>query len=282
VMVEKEKSGDAKCNAMWVDDGQQEGFWRFSIEHGEGMWIGVTLDDKFGPGYRLKGFLYGGPGNLSGGGSLAQSGWGPSLKAGDTVDMKVTLTEDSRLIVEYGRNGLNLGTAFDIQGWEAFQGQALRPVVCLGNKGDSVSITKVTAAQEFPTEGLVPAEDDINGDWVHKDDQSYSLCIKTIEGTSARVSAKVANNMWTSVKFEQETGGGKCSVQGPVASTMMMPPPHLQQLESDVGALLGSIVSITIEEGSILVVSSSDGKREEFVRDEKMPPATKSMINWLN
>ena len=101
---------------------------------------------------------------------------------------------------------------------------------------------------------------------------------------TARVSAKVANNMWTSVKFEQETGGGKCSVQGPVASTMMMPPPHLQQLESDVGALLGSIVSITIEEGGILVVisSASDGKREEFVRDEKVPPATKSMINWLN
>ena len=144
------------------------------------MWIGVTLDDKFGTGYRLKGLLYGGPGNLSDGSSLAQGGWGPSLKAGDTVDMKVTLTLDSRLIVEYGRNGLNLGTAFDIQGWEEFRGQALRPVVSLGNKGDSVSIAMVTAAQEFPTEGLVPAEDDINGDWVHKDDQSYSLCIKVL------------------------------------------------------------------------------------------------------
>ena len=88
--------------------------------------------------------------------------------------------------------------------------------------------------------------------------------------------------MWTSVKFEQERGGGRCSVEGPVASTMMMPPPHLQELERSVGAWLGSIVSISIEGGSILVVTSSDGRREEFVRAEKTPPATKSMINWLN
>ena len=92
--------------------------------------------------------------------------------------------------------------------------------------------------------------------------------------------------MCASVKFEQERGSGRCSVQGSVASkkqhSRRMPPPHLQELKGSVGALLGSIVSMTVGEGSILVVASSDGKREEFVRAEKRPPATKSMINWLN
>ena len=40
---------------------------------GGGMWVGVATEDRFGPGYGLKGLLYGGPGNLSDGGSLVQS-----------------------------------------------------------------------------------------------------------------------------------------------------------------------------------------------------------------
>ena len=115
------------------------------------------------------------------------------------------------------------------------------------------------------------------------------MYFQTIEGLRARISARVANNnMCAAVKFEQERGGGRCSVQGPVASTKRQRStrwqhllPHLQELEGTVGTLLGSIVSMTVGEGSILVVASSDGKREEFVRAEKRPPATNSMINWL-
>ena len=137
---------------------------RFQIEQGEGMWVGVTTDENFMWSYALKGLMYGGPGNLSSGGGLAQGGWGPTLKAGDTVDMKVNLV-DNHLTVEFGRNGFYLGKAFDIEGWPL--SGPLRPVVSLSGEGNSLTISKVTDMEEFPALVKVPAEDDINGEWQH-------------------------------------------------------------------------------------------------------------------
>ena len=95
--------GDSKGNALWVDGEGGPGEWLWKIEEGNGMWIGVAEEARFGPGYQLKvsslnsisvklplqGLLYGGPGNLSDGSSLVTGHWGPKFATGDNVGMKV-------------------------------------------------------------------------------------------------------------------------------------------------------------------------------------------------
>ena len=86
VTFKGEVKGDTKGNAIWMDSGDEikEGSrsWRFTIGSGKGMWTGLGTEERFGPGYRLKGLLYGGPGNLSDGGSLVTGGWGAEVCRG--------------------------------------------------------------------------------------------------------------------------------------------------------------------------------------------------------
>ena len=72
---------EKKGNAIWMDKQEGEGVhcWTFDISGGSGMWIGVGTEENFGSGYKLKGLLYGGPGNLSDGGALVSGHWGLSF-----------------------------------------------------------------------------------------------------------------------------------------------------------------------------------------------------------
>lgn len=109
----------------------------------------------------------------------------------------------------------------------------------------------------------------------------YCFPRQKMDGQSARVSARVANTMSCSVKFNGEGGG--CTVEGPVCSTLMMPPPDLQELESSVGEMLASLQNIARDGGHLVVsCSGSSGSRTKFVRAAKTPPATRDKINWLN
>ena len=129
VTLQGQTKGDTKANAMWVEAEaeSQSGCWRFDVKAGSGMWVGVAAEDKFGPGYSLKGLLYGGPGNLSDGGSLVTGGWGSKLAAGHTLDMRLRL-EGGSLTLEFCHNNNYLGPAFHIEGWSW---GVPRPVVSL-------------------------------------------------------------------------------------------------------------------------------------------------------
>ena len=96
---------------------------------GEGMWLGLATEHRFGPGYKLAGLLFGGPGNLSDGGALVTGKidrrnkrpalnftgkWGPKLRDRDRLGMKLEV-KAGRALVSFSRNGTGLGTAFDIQ-----------------------------------------------------------------------------------------------------------------------------------------------------------------------
>ena len=64
------------ANAMWIDHSEDSDctVWRFEIKVGDGMWVGVATEEGLAHDYRLKGLMYGGPGNLSDGGSLSVMG----------------------------------------------------------------------------------------------------------------------------------------------------------------------------------------------------------------
>ena len=71
--VTKDQSGGHQFNAIWIDEVESNvAVWRFKITQGKGIWIGVGTEDGFAESYRIKGLLFGGPGNLSDGGALVK------------------------------------------------------------------------------------------------------------------------------------------------------------------------------------------------------------------
>jgi hypothetical protein len=80
-------AGSQVYNALWKngdgDTGIQNGkaYWKVTCEKLEdSLFVGVTDQEKFGKGWGCKGLLYGG--NLSDGGSLLVSNFGPWPKTG--------------------------------------------------------------------------------------------------------------------------------------------------------------------------------------------------------
>jgi hypothetical protein len=49
------------------------------------LFVGLTTPSKFKKGYGLRGYMYGGPGNLADGSALLKGHWGPEFKSGDKV-----------------------------------------------------------------------------------------------------------------------------------------------------------------------------------------------------
>ena len=73
VSVTMDKSGSPNFNAIWIDEVESSvAVWRFNIHQGQGIWIGVGTEDRFATSYRIKGLLFGGPGNLSDGRRLVK------------------------------------------------------------------------------------------------------------------------------------------------------------------------------------------------------------------
>ena len=217
VTLQGQVKGDAKANAMWME--QESACWRFEIKSGGGMWVGVALEEKFGAGYGMKGLLYGGPGNLSDGGSLVTGGWGPQLQAGDTVDMMVTQSGDN-LKMGFSHNNSYLGTAFNIDGWT---GGAPRPVVSLSSTSDSVSISNI-GSDSFTRNTVPVPSDKLTGSWVTND---YSLSLSEAGAHMFRMSIgiKAGNNKSGRIKRAED---GTWSLMEPMMSTMMLPSPETQ------------------------------------------------------
>jgi len=273
-----EVKGDTKGNAIWMDSGDEikEGYrsWRFNIGSGKGTWIGLGTEDKFGPGYRLKGLLYGGPGNLSDGGSLVTGGWGPRLAQGDTVDMRMTLIGGS-LRLEFGLNNSYLGTAFTIDNWT--WGQA-RPVVSLSSAGARVTISKLEEEQ-FPVRVATSPSDVVTGKWTCVS-EDYSLCLSQMEGSSSMMglSVRVGNSMNCKIEARED---GSWAMAGPAMTTQMMPSPEVHELEQRVFSLFSGISGIS-RAGAELRVSFRSGEIHCYQTQARPGPATRERVNWMN
>jgi len=264
-------SGAKKANAIFLGEGAAGvSCWEFNIQAGQGLWVGLATEDNFGSGYKLKGLLYGGPGNLSDGGALLKGKWGPKFGPGDKIKMRLDVASDSASVA-FAKNNEGLGTAFDIQGWTG--GSSLRPVVSFDASGQSVEISSVPAGGEDSFCASLTGGSGIAGSWC----QEGEACRLTVEeGGSGeyRVSAKVANTMSCQVRQE----GGKM-VAGPVMSTQMMPPPHLQEKEGQMNQLLGGLSAME-REGDCLKVTSGD-RHELFQRAPAGEPVVKENIKWI-
>ena len=264
----------AMANAMWMEVGPNEdsgcSVWRFKMTSGGGMWVGVCTEDGLGPSYSLRGLMYGGPGNLSEGGCLVTPGWGPSLREGDTVDMKTTVSAD-RVTVEYGRNGFYLGVAFDISGWT---GPPLRPAVRLHN-GNSLTISKVEPS-EFPQTEQKLGDDVVNGLW-KSEDGSYHLGVSMdLEKGLCGIDASVCNSFSCGLKFDHERG---VWVSNGICDTTLVDDPETEALEGRVMGILESISKICRSGPQLVITTETDTHR--FNIADKPGPATRDKIRWM-
>ena len=266
------KGSEKKGNAMWMDEKVGEGVhcWSFDIIGGKGMWLGVCTEEHFGAGYKLKGLMYGGPGNLSDGGALITGQWGPKFGEGDKIGMRLEVAGDITTL-SFSKNGAGLGVAYDIRGWV---GGPLRPVVSLDSPEQRVVISSMEACgveTMAPASGPPPG---IAGSWQHQGEQCH-LSVEEEGPGLWRVGMKVGNSMGCTVTERD----GVFSA-GPVRSTMMMPPPELQAVETSFTQLLSGITSLA-RDGDSLVVAAVD-RVERFSVAPGSTPATKDRVRWIN
>jgi len=255
-----------KANAIWSTGGS--GCWDFKVSGKSGTWLGLCSKDHFGAGYGIKGLFYGGPGNLSDGNSLVTGHWGPKFGDGDVIRMRAEHS-GQRTVVSFSKNGAGLGTAFDLQGWG--KGESLCPAVSMDSEGQSVTITQIDMPEGSSMEASTIVSPGVEGSWEGR----FKLDIAKEGANAWRVSAKVGNNMSCLVQQGQD---GKLK-SGPVMSTKMMPPPHLQELEREVTGILTSLVSWR-RDGDNLVLVHAAG--EEKLSAAKGPgPASLDNINWI-
>ena len=263
--------GGKKANAMWVEGQGGAGQWTFTLgPSGQGgVRIGVAEEERFGPGYKVKGLMFGGPGNLSDGSALVAGHWGPKVEAGDRLDMRLELNE--AVVLSFRHNGKPLGAAFHISNWT---GGALRPVVSLSSKEQEISIAASSlSAEDFALRPGSDNGDTLEGKWTAED---LEVMFAKENPSSWRFSAKVANSISASVT---RTEGGGWSV-GSVISTQMMPPPHLESKERAFTTLLTNLTDLRLEGTNLALVARESV--QILSPAVPPPPVTREKIRWLN
>lgn len=127
--IERPKKGDSPIVAL-CDVAFAGGTHYFEVEvlqTSGGIFLGVTTKAGFKSGYKLKGLLYGGPGNLSGGGSLLRGGFGQEIRTGDVIGVEIQLDDPSSVSLSLSHNAKYLGVAF--AGCKRESGSPIFPVV---------------------------------------------------------------------------------------------------------------------------------------------------------
>lgn len=185
--------------------------------------------------------------------------------------MYVESTTD-HLKIAYSRNGAGLGIAFDIQGWN---GDAVYPAVSLQEPGQVITINELKDIPDISR--FLPSfiSPDIEGKW----EGICPLTISHIQGEEYRVSAKPANSINCLVQISSTDGAVLSS--GRQMSTMMMPPPDVAVLESEVSQLLSSLTAIK-RDGLQLILEGQNQQRHIFDPVLTPPVVLKNMVHWLN
>mmetsp|Transcript_32047 Transcript_32047/g.90907 ORF Transcript_32047/g.90907 Transcript_32047/m.90907 type:complete len:304 (-) Transcript_32047:290-1201(-) len=281
-----EAKGDSKCNAMWKGDDPDgvtagEHYWVFKVMSGSGTWVGITTEAKFGPGYKCKGAMYGGPGNTSDGGGLVQGQFGEDVKEGDELGVLLSVgsTPDRTLSVFFFHNGRPLGEAFRIAQPDP---APLFPVVGFKTSPEKVAITKCVPPEH--RERALPKFEGLEGHFslrscVAADGKELTFPDVSIQvhaqGSGYSLSVKAGNVLGGMVSPTSE-GGWK---GGPVRSTMMMCE-ETAEVEQFLSAALQNLNKFEGTDNAITVEAPGTGTAVFERRDPPAPsPSSQDMLS---
>ena len=203
--------------------------------------VGITNELFFGQGYGIRGFFYGG--SLSDGRDVVRGYFGPSLKTGDNLYMKLNIAHEqiegeskTTQRVTLVLNDKMIGIAYKIEinrewwSWEDNDENAkkkLRPTVLLRSPGDKVCFQQISQT-DFNAHPTHHTADDITGDWEHSDtDPKMSVKIeqdsedKTLYHVNLHAGGNILfggiakrNNKWESGAFASTRVGVPQEVLG--------------------------------------------------------------------
>mmetsp|Transcript_7708 Transcript_7708/g.13945 ORF Transcript_7708/g.13945 Transcript_7708/m.13945 type:complete len:396 (+) Transcript_7708:103-1290(+) len=265
-----EPNKDSKANALCLV-GFSEGVEYFEIEQveGEGAFIGVTTKDGLAPGYKVKGLMYGGPGNLTNGSGGLRTRYGDGVKKGTVVGVTVDLTDAESVAVTFWDGDKCLGEAF--RGCPRAAGAAVYPVVSAKKAGDKFKLSlrrmprvQDTSTPPHPAHGswdltrvcigggadydLGPAKG-LKGKGAGKGGQGaivMRLAQSPSDARHFRLSLSGGNTLMTGVTLTVGADGTETLQVGPVAGTMVMAPPELMALDQLLSPALPQVTSWTI------------------------------------
>eukprot|EP00928_Gymnodinium_smaydae_P046649 TRINITY_DN31092_c0_g1_i1.p1 TRINITY_DN31092_c0_g1~~TRINITY_DN31092_c0_g1_i1.p1 ORF type:complete len:381 (-),score=56.10 TRINITY_DN31092_c0_g1_i1:139-1281(-) len=255
----EEKKGDSKFNAL-CDVPFTSGTAYFEVEvlSGDGAWVGVTTKAGFGPGYKLKGLMFGGPGNLSNGSGGLVTGFADQVKTGDIIGVDLDLSNQDTVDVTFWQSGKCLGKAF--AACPRPSGAAVFPVVSGKSVGDSfrLSLRKKTPVFNPPPQHGAVGKWQLQRLQLGGDDVDVAAAyggrggmlkmqVKASTGNTFTLSMRVCNAMNTTATVTSSSDG-ETIVIAPPMSTMMMGPPALMDLEQRIGAALPSATSWSVRD----------------------------------
>jgi len=276
---------DSKVNALY-----SKGDWSFSpgsdkvkcfqitIVDGQSVSVGVTTQGKFGKGYATKGLLY--HGNLSSGAALVESNWGPSLKPGDVVVVRLSV-EGVHILLHYFLNGRALGCAFK-ELVSDLSGEKLYPLVCFkgkipekaafANVSDADAQSKYAALEREHEIIYEPSEDDkFKGSWVSKSikDEATDKCQLTISKDKYEGSLLLLARVGNSIRTKVSKIDGVWHGDGRVSQTLMMPPEELAETENQITEIMNCLEGMEVSSSEELTISSKNNAcgKAVFVKD---------------
>mmetsp|Transcript_2632 Transcript_2632/g.6909 ORF Transcript_2632/g.6909 Transcript_2632/m.6909 type:complete len:302 (-) Transcript_2632:353-1258(-) len=270
-----EAKGSSKFNAMWKEEGggatAGEHFWQLKVLAGDGLWVGLSSEAKFGSGWRCKGAMYGGPGNTSDGGGLITGAFGEPVKAGDELGLLLSIDPSGATAVSFFHNGRPLGEAFR---FEQASAVPLFPVVGFGRASERASITRADppAARERATAEYTGREG-------HFELQSCTLGGRTVQPAGATMEVKPAppgyqllinaGNLLRGRAAPASSGGGWQG--GPMMSTMMMTPPESMEVAGALTTIVEQLSDFRETDTLGVALVSAEGEAEFRRVREPMP-----------
>jgi hypothetical protein len=253
------------------------------VLEGGDVWFGLADERRFGKGWACHGFSYGG--NLSDGGALLRSQFGPRLEAGSVVALRSEVL-DGALHVHVRVNGEGLGKAFQVA-----LPPDVGPLFPLVSFSTGPARVRLVRASCPPLEsflrggGASAARASPGGDWALPAAALLPPAaaaplrdvVFSVDARRWALSARVANTMSVQLGAAAPHAGS-----GQVLTTKMMPPPELQQLESSVLHLLQQVQGISLADGGhALELQSTAGTKRLRAVDKVFTPVSADEINWM-
>jgi len=247
--------------------------------------VGVTSSAAFGQGWKCKGLLFGGPGNLSNGGALVCGEFGEELRKGMTIGVLVKMDAGSITVVFY-QDGRCLGLAFDAK---RFSDAAVYPLLHAGNGDhfrirfpDSLPATEVRQAKdgEHPADGTWALEQLFVGPELHE----FPLAAK-MQGETVRLkvtvslpkimcSARLVNQLSFEATSTAEASLApfeKLEDLGPVMSTKMMGPENMMEVETKISEGLSTLYKWLPRSDRLLLVGPAIEMSFTRLQEESVP-----------